>query len=273
MEQSEGKLWSLLHAPEGPLARHLDAIARDLSDQGFKRRTIAPQIRLVAKFSLWLKRGAVDLAALSDAHVESFLRRGKRRRSTSSGERACLIRLMAFLRRTGVVDPQPAAPCVEASPVQAVVIAFGEHLRDAQALSRATCRQYLPFAERFLTERFGTGAIELSELCAADVVGFIRRESSRLSSARAKAATIAMRSFLRYLRLRDDVTRDLAAAVPTVPNWSMTGIPRAISPDHVRAVLGSCRRDTAVGCRDYAILLLLARLGLRSGELVALTLD
>lgn len=97
--------------------------------------------------------------------------------------------------------------------------------------------------------------------------------ASQLSQARAKCATIALRSFLRYLRFRGDILLDLAAAVPTVPNWSMTGIPRAISADHVRAVLDSCRRDTAVGCRDYAILMLLARLGLRSGEIVALTLD
>jgi site-specific recombinase XerD len=131
----------------------------------------------------------------------------------------------------------------------------------------------MPFAERFLAERFGSGAVELSELRAADVVGFITRQVARLGQARAKRSTIALRSFLRYLRLRGDVTLDLAAAVPTVPNWSMTGIPRAISADDLRAVLQSCRRDTAAGCRDYAILLLLARLGLRAGEIVALTLE
>jgi integrase/recombinase XerD len=273
MEQSEAKLWSLLHTPKGPLACHLDALARDLSEQGFKRRSMAPQIRLIAKFSQWLKANAVSLNTLSDEHVERFMRRAKRRRSIRAGDRTCLRRLMAFLRRTGVVDHQPAAPSGEASPIQGVVFAFGEHLRDAQALSRATCRQYLAFAEQFLTECFGSGTVELSELCAADVVGFIRHQSSRLSPARAKSATIAMRSFLRYLRLRGDVAMDLAAAVPTVPNWSMTAIPRAIAADHLRAVLDSCRRDTAVGCRDYAILLLLARLGLRAGEIVALTLD
>lgn len=273
MEPSEGKLWSLLHAPEGPLACHFDAVARDLREQGFKRRSMAAQIRLIARFSQWLKRNAVGLDALSDEHVERFLRRPKGRKSVRRGYRRCLDRLVAFLRRAGVVDPQPAAPGVEASPIQAAVVAFGNHLRDAQALSRATCRQYLPFAEQFLTERFGNGAVKLGELCAADVVGFIRRQSSQLSPARAKSATIAMRSFMRYLRFRGDVTLDLAAAVPTVPNWSMTGIPRAISPDHLRAVLDSCRRHTAVGCRDYAVLLLLARLGLRSGEIVALTLE
>lgn len=273
MERFEDKLWSLLKTPTGPLACHLDAFARELSEQGFRRPSTAPQIRLVASFSRWLKSNGVDLDALSDAQVERFLRRTKRLRSSRAGHQTWLHRLMVFLRKSGVVDPQPTAPQGEASQIQSVVGAFGEHLLDVQALSPATRRQYTPFAEQFLTERFAGGNVELSELGAGDVVGFIRRQSSRLSPARAKCATIAMRSFLRYLRLRGDVVIDLAAAVPTVPNWSMTAIPRAIAPVHLRAVLDGCRRDTVVGRRDYAILLLLARLGLRAGEVVSLTLD
>jgi len=272
MDQIEDKLWSLLKAPTGPLACHLDAFAKELGEQGFRRPSRAPQIRLVASFSRWLTANGVGLDALADEHVERFLRRAKRRRSTRAGHQAWLHRLMVFLRRSGVVDPQPPAPQGETSQIQQVVGSFGRHLLEAQALSRATCRQYLPFAEQFLTERFASGSVELGKLCAADVVGFIRRQSSRLSPARAKCATIAMRSFMRYLRLRGDVVFDLAAAVPTVPNWSMTAIPRAMAPDHLQAVLDGCRRDTAVGRRDYAILLLLARLGLRAGEIVSLTL-
>ncbi len=273
MERFEDKLWSLLKAPTGPLACHLDAFARELSEQGFQRPSRAPQIRLVASFSRWLKANGVGLDALSDVQVERFLRRTKGRRSSRAEHPTWLHRLMVFLRRSGVIDPQPTAPQDEASQIQRVVGAFGEHLLDVQALSPATCRQYTPFAEQFLTERFASGNVELGELGAGDVVGFIRRQSSRLSPARAKCATIAMRSFLRYLRLRGDVVIDLAAAVPTVPNWSMTAIPRAIAPDHLQAVLDGCRRDTVVGRRDYAILLLLARLGLRAGEIVSLTLD
>jgi integrase/recombinase XerD len=273
MEQSELKPWSLLRAPEGPLVPHIDAFGRHLGEQGFRRRSTAPQVRLIAKFSHWLKANAVSLDRLSDEHIERFLRWMNRRHLIRSGHSLCLRRLMTFLRQAGLVDHQVSTQCVPVSPIQMVVVAFGRHLHEAQALSRATCIQYLPFAEQFLTERFAGGAVELSELCAADVVGFIKRRASQLSQARAKSATIALRSFLRYLRFRGDIVLDLAAAVPTVPNWSMTGIPRAISADHVRAVLNSCRRDAAVGCRDYAILLLLARLGLRSGEIVALSLD
>lgn len=253
MEHSEVKLWSLRHRPEGPLAPHLDAFAVCLSEQGFKRPSIAPQIRLIAKFSRWMRRESVDLALLADEQVDRFRRLMESRKSARAGDRFCLSRLMAFLRQAGVVRQQTPTPGVDATPIQRVIVAFGQNLRQAQALSPATLRQYIPFAEQFLAERFGSDAVELSALRAADVVGFITRQAARLGQARAKCSTIALRSFLRYLRLRGDVTLDLAAAVPTVPNWSMTGIPRAISADDLRVVLQSCRRDTAAGCRDYAI--------------------
>ena len=85
MELFEAKLWSLLNAPTGPLACHLDAFARELSEQGFQRPSRAPQVRLVASFSRWLKANAVGLDALTDEHVERFLRRPKGRRSPRAG--------------------------------------------------------------------------------------------------------------------------------------------------------------------------------------------
>ncbi len=273
MEQSEVKLWSLRHHPQGPLAPHIDAFAVCLSEQGFKRHSIAQQIRLIAKLSRWMKTQAVDLDLLADEHVDRFRRLMGSGKCTHAGERLCLSRLMTFLRQTGVLRQQAAPPSVDATPIQIVIVPYGQYLRQAQALSPATLRQYIPFAEQFLAERFGIDAVKLSELRATDVVGFITRQAARLGQARAKCSTIALRSFLRYLRMRGDVTLDLAAAVPTVPNWSMTGIARAIPAEDLRAVLQSCRRDTATGCRDYAILLLLARLGLRAGEIVALTLE
>src|SRR5215470_12059009 len=94
-----------------------------------------------------------------------------------------------------------------------------------------------------------------------------------LSPHTAKYVTKALRSFLQYARHRGDITLDLAAAVPAVANWSKASIPRAIAPDHVQAVLAHCNRASPVGCRDYAILLLLARLGLRAGEIAFLELD
>lgn len=271
MEISDERLWTLLRPPQGPVAPYVDALARELSALGFNRRSICVQVRSVAYFSSWLKANHVALEGVTDEHIHRFLHRLKLQRVSWRGVCATLRRLLGLLRQLGVVPEERLL--AEATPIQNVVAAFGRYLRDDKGLSHATGVQYLSFAEQFLAERFGSGAVELRELCAADVVGFIRRQAARLSRARAKSATIALRSFLRYLRYRGEFTMDLAAAVPTVPNWSMTGIPRAISAAHLHAVLASCRRDTAVGCRDYAILILLARLGLRSGEVVALNLD
>ena len=272
MEQSSVKLWSLLRSPQGPLVPYLDAYASSLNDRGFKRKSIAVQVRLVANFSRWLKANHIKLGCVTGEHAQRFLRRSDRLQSIGCGSFAALRRFMALLHQLGVIGDVPP-PGATVTPIEMVINAFGQDLRQAQGLSQATYRQYIPFIEDFLAERFGSGCVDLSKLCAADVVGFITHQATRLSQARAKCATIALRSFLRHLRYRGEIALDLAAAVPTVPSWSMTGIPRAMDPDHVRAVLTSCKRDTVVGCRDYAILMLLARLGLRSGELVSLTLD
>ncbi|HEV8261819.1 MAG TPA: site-specific integrase [Burkholderiales bacterium] len=151
--------------------------------------------------------------------------------------------------------------------------AFERYLRDERGLAPATRINYLPFIHAFLTGRFGNGPVVLSRLCAGDIVRFVQRQASRLHLKRAKLLTSALRSFLHYARYRGDIALDLAAAVPAVANWSMPSIPRAIPTDSVRQLLASISRLTATGRRDYAIVLLLARLGLRAGEVAFLELD
>lgn len=273
MEQEHvtASLWTLRPAPTGPLAPHIDAFLVLLHGEGYKRHVIGANAQVIAKFSRWLKVNHIGLADLADDHAERFLARLARKSQGRHGYCGAIRRFVRFLRTRGLIA-EPALPA-EPTPAQVVLTTYARYLSQDRALSSATSIQYLPFVECFLHERFGAVSPDLSALSAGDVIGFIKRQAIRLSPARAKAATIALRSFLRYLRYRGEIFLDLASSVPTVPNWSMTGIPRAITPEHVRAVLASCRRDTPVGCRDYAILLLLARLGLRAGEIVSLTLD
>jgi site-specific recombinase XerD len=146
-------------------------------------------------------------------------------------------------------------------------------LLEVRALARPTIINYVPFIRSFLEDRFGHGRVTLSRLCAGDVVGFVQRQAPRLHLKRAKLMTTALRSFLRYARYLGEVRLDLAAAVPVVANWSMSSIPRGISAEQVRQLLASIDRSTALGRRDYAVLVLLARLGLRSGEVALLDLD
>lgn len=271
MEQVVDRLWALRHEPEGPLVPYLDLFARVLDEQGFKRRVLRPQIRLVANFSRWLQARQITAAEVSDEQVRRFIDEVVPQRSTQRGDLATLRRFMDFLDQLGVIHPLPEHD--EAAPIERAVQAFATYLRQERALSDRTLIQYCPFIERFLSERFGSDTISFAALRASDVIAFIQRQAAQLSPARAKAATTALRSFLCYLRYFGEIQLDLAAAVLSVPNWSMTGIPRAIAPEHVRAVLAHCSHLTTVGRRDYAILLLLARLGLRSSEIVSLMLD
>ena len=271
MQHVVERLWAVSHEPEGPLVPYLDAFARSLDEQGFKRRLISQQIRATANFSKWLQAEEVAAQDVTDDHVQRFFQGPGRRQSIQRGEFATLRRFLAFLLELGVIHPRSHDS--EATPIQQAVDTFTTYLRQERALSDKTLIQYGPFIERFLFERFGHGPVDFAALRAGDVIAFITQQAIRLSPARAKAATTALRAYLRYLHSCGEIRLDLVAAVPTVPNWSMAGIPRAIAPDHLRAVFAHCPRDTAVGRRDYAILMLLARLGLRSSEIVSLTLD
>jgi site-specific recombinase XerD len=177
-----------------------------------------------------------------------------------------------FLRREKVIRREKIWPR-RITPVERCVRAYEEYLHEERVLAQATIVNYVPFVERFLKRHFGTGCARLSSLRAKDVVRFVRNQAPRLHLRRAKLMTTALRSFFQYARSRGEVTLDLAAAVPIVANWRMTSIPRAIAPDQVRQLLTSIDRHTPMGRRDYAILLLLARLGLRSCEVASLELE
>jgi site-specific recombinase XerD len=271
MEPNFDTPWTFAREPEGPLADHLDTFARRFREQGFGRHVIGQQLRTAAKFSRWLQVEQVTAEALTDEHARRFLEELKRR-EIREGAAATLRRLIDVLRRLGVCGT-PTTTISEPTPIEQIVAAYASHLRKDQGLSVKTLVQYCPFAKSFLSERFGTGPVDLASLRGLDVIQFVQRQAARLSPVRAKVATKALRSFLRYVRYCGGTLVDLAGAVPTVANWSMTAIPRAIAPDHLRAVLASPDCDTPMGRRDYAILLLLARLGLRSTEIVSLSLD
>ena len=142
-----------------------------------------------------------------------------------------------------------------------------------RGLAPATLANYLPVARQLLLERFGRGPIRLSGLQAADIIGFVQHHARDFCPKRTKLMLTALRSFLRYLQLRGDIGVDLATCVPCVPRWTLTEIPRFLPPGAVARVLKHCDRHNTEGLRDHAILLLLARLGLRAGEVVSLTLD
>jgi integrase/recombinase XerD len=271
MEQFFKNPQTLLSMREGPLGTYIDSFAKQLTDQGYARYSARLQLRLVADFNLWLKQQGVTVSEITPEHIKHYLQyRGEQQRPRS-GDAAPLKRLLDILRQDGAIAEKEAP--FRKTPAQQLADEFGLYLRQERALAAATVAYYLEFVSRFLIDRFSDGEAELAVLCAADVVRFVQCQAARLHPKRAKLMTTALRSFLQYARYRGDLNIDLAASVPTVANWSMASIPRSLPVDQVELILAHCDRQTTTGRRDYAILLLLARLGLRAGEVASLTLD
>lgn len=168
---------------------------------------------------------------------------------------------------------KPSAHSPALSERERVEQDFCEHLLQNQGLTPSTPACYLRHVSEFLRERFGDGSVQFDRLVCRDITGFIQRHALGYSHSRAQQVVTALRGFLRYLRLRGLIAIDLTACVPKVAHWSLAKLPAFLRPDQVKRVLKLCDRGSAIGRRDYAMLLLLARLGLRAGEVAALTLD
>lgn len=263
---------ALTVAPEGPLAALIVPFAKSVSAQGYSLYTIDRQLRLAAGFSLWLKQKKIECHQIASYHPEQYLQFRSRQFRYRPDDAAALRHLIGFLRSERVILAEKVS-VPQVTEVERLTQAYKQYLREARNLAEPTIAYYVPFIRHFLNDRFGNGAVTLSHLSARDVVRFVQRQASRLHRGRAKLMTTALRSFLNYARYRGEVVLDLAAAVPAVANWSMPSIPRAISADQAHLLLESICCQTAVGRRDYAILLLLARLGLRSGEVAFLELE
>ena len=257
---------------EGPLSEHIAGFSRWAREVGYAFPSRRRKVRLAACFSRWLGKQAVGVRRVSSEHQARYLRSRAHHVKVQRGDTATLRQFLDFLRRQGVVPAEKIAP-PRLTPVEQAVHKFERYLRDERRLAEVTIVYYVSFVRGFLADQFGDGPVTLSRFCAGDVVRFVQRQAPRLHLKRAKQLTTALRSFLHYARYLGQIKRDLAAAVPTVANWSMSSIPRAIPADAARRLLASIRRRTAIGCRDYAILLLLARLGLRASEVVRLELQ
>ena len=262
--------WQRLHA--GPLSPYIELFAQHLLEQGYAAWTILDKLRVVTKLSQWLEHHRRNIKVLDEQQIAVFLHElHQRERRTYHGDPTTLRVLLEQLRRRGVI-PEPTA-ATEHSALALIEHDFAQYLTQQRGLSPATLANYIPFARHFLTVRFGKGPLELEQLQVHDVTGFVLNYAPRLSPARAKLMVTALRSFFRFLQQRGELGMDLAAAVPTVANWRLSEVPKYLEPDQVEQLLHSCDQSTAVGQRDYTVLLLLARLGLRAGEVVHLNLD
>lgn len=264
---------AIVQVAQGPLSPQLEAYVSSLIEQQYSAHVVCLKARCARRFSDWLARQHFEARDADEDAVALYHRERVGVHRVWRGELHALGQLLVFLRERGVIAVPPTN-VAEVAPADRVVHGFEEHLLHVRGLAAHTISMYAAWARRFLTEQLGTETSDLSALRAADVITFVQQQALRHQPGELKRMTTALRSFLRYAQLLGEVESGIVAAVPAVASWSVTpALPRAISAEHARGALGACDRHTANGRRDYAVLLLLARLGVRAGEVVALLLD
>lgn len=250
---------------QGPLADIAPAYAALLSQRGYTQTSANLQFRFLADLNQWLHRQRLQIGDLTEPTLQRYLRYRHQRFRPRRDDTSILKKLLHLL-------PKEAPPSLT-NPSQRVENDFDRYLSEERGLSVATRINYHPFVRRFLSAQFGNKPIRFADLNASEVIRFIRNQARGLRPKRAGLMVSALRSFFRYLRHRGDITVDLAACIPAIANWQFSSLPKFLRPHQVQQVLSQCNRRVAQGRRDYAILLLLARLGLRACEIVGLTLD
>lgn len=263
---------SVIHRQhEGPLGIHIDRYEALLGEHGYSRSSTYVHLHVVSDISRWLKRRGFDVHDVDERIVECYLQSRRRFVNGYRGASSIPYKFLGMLRDQGIVPHKSMTVGLDACDV--AIANFKQYLAQERGLSVSIQCDYTRFAHQFLRERFGRGPVQLSTLSASDVTEFIRRHAHERSARSAQHIVGSLRAFLRYLRYQGEITTDLAACVPRVANWSHSALPRFLQPGQVQQVLDHCDRRSALGLRNYAILLLLARLGLRACEIVAMTLD
>jgi site-specific recombinase XerD len=255
----------------GPLSPFLDSFASLLSEKGYKEFSIRLKIRLIAKFSRWLDQQNLTIIDLKQELTDHFIKDNKTPDPIRRGDFSTLKLFLKHLSDTGVI--RPAVIKNENNPFCHIEEGFAQYLTHERGLSPETLKSYLPLVRRFLSACFKTEKTKLEKLRSKDISAFILKYAQTVNRNTANLMVTSLRTFFRYLRLRGLIEMDLAAFIPAVSNWRLTGLPKALEPEQIERLLKCCDQATKAGQRDFTILLFLARLGLRAGEIVKMTLD
>jgi site-specific recombinase XerD len=240
-----------------------------LAGRGYSPSVVVRSLVTLAHLGRWLERNALAVNQLTAKAVSCFVAEYRSDRGRLPG--GSVWPLLEYLRAERAV---PAEPPAVVAPVEQLVGEYREWLLCERGLAPVTVRSSERFARRFLAGRVcASDRCGVLGITAGEVNAFLVRECARVSSGSAGCCTYRLRSLLRYLSVRGVADPGLARAVPRVARWREATIPQFPARPEIDRLLASCDRDSATGARDYAVLLLLARLGLRAVEVSRLRLD
>jgi integrase/recombinase XerD len=258
----------------GPLAPYADGFRCELARLGYRSgHSIEHQLWVMAQLSRWLLAEGLGVADITPARVGEFLAAWRADGRRPPLGKVILRPLLGHLRDQNVLLP-PQVLASPSSPVEELIQRYRLYLAKARDLASVTIPHYEATARKFLVGRAGRAGndLDLLGMTGAEIMAFLQRETSCLAVGSACNRVKHLRSFLRFLETEGLVAAGLAAAIPPAAGWRETRLPATLTPVQVAAMLDSCDRSRAPGLRDFAILMLLARLGLRAVEVARLQL-
>lgn len=255
----------------GPLLAHVAGFRDELARQGYRSGSATTQLQLMAHVSRWLVDHGLQVSQLTPVEVERFIECRRSQGYAQHRSSHALVPLLRYLQESGAI----AVPAVEAAtPLEKLLERYREHLLGARGLAPSTTQRYLGAARAFLSEQAGQrGELDLAGLSASRGIDFVRDGCRRMTPASAKDLIVCLRSLLRFLAAAGIAPTELAEALPAVAVWGGGSLPRALPAEQVAALLASCDPASVIGRRDFAVLTMLSRLGLRAGEVAGLLLD
>ena len=260
----------------GPLTPFVPGLLGELERLGYTTTSATAQMGLAAHLSRWLQSHGLGPGDLTGPVIERFLAE-RRTRYTGLYSLQALGPVLDYLRGRDVA-PSAQEPAPPSSPIEVVLAEYREFLVDERGLSAPVADAYSHWVTPFVEDRLehgndATGPAGFGELTGGDVSRFLTGHLPTMTRKTAQMTACAVRSFLRFLHQRQMVRVDLADAVPAVPSPRPSALPRALTPSQIDALLGACDRSSPAGCRDFAVITVLHRLGLRCAELAALRLE
>ena len=265
---SRSRLFQRLRS--SPHAQYVELYAARLVKDGLSRQSTWRSLNLLGDLMEWVSSSGAMPTDLKEHVVEQYLRHRAAKQSIQPGDRAALKRLLSVLREAGIIAAAVPPPL---SQHDQIFEAFGLYLQKERGLAPKSIVRHLPVIRLFLREVCPAGVSDLGRISQEDVTRYIERHARDGSADSGKAMCWALRAFLRYLHHKGLNPLALAGCVPSIRRWKLASLPTYMSAGQVQKALDSCDRATVMGRRDYAILMMLAKLGMRAGEVAALTLD
>jgi site-specific recombinase XerD len=227
-------------------------------------------LNLVGELLSWLANSGSKPTDLDERMVDAYFRHRAGKLVIQKADRAALRRLLSVLREAGTIALPTPPPL---TPHEQIFEAFSQFLREDRGLAQSSIVRHLPVIRLFLREVCPAGVSDLARIRQSDVISYIERHARDGSSDTGKTMCWALRAFLRYLHHKSLHPLNLAVCVPSIRRWKLASLPTYLSSAQVQLALDGCDRATVMGRRDYAVLMMLAKLGLRAGEVAALALD